>query len=261
MTGVEESRLLRRRQSRVRRALHRAGWLRRSNVLRALRRLAANLPTTGNDVRVFHDGDMLFAQMVEDIRGARERVSIEIYMLRNDRTGRRIARALCDKAREGVPVRLIYDAVGSLGISGSFLRTMTDAGVQVVPFHLVAPWRQRYAIFRRNHRKTLVVDGRIGYTGGVNFGDQWAGRKRGGASWRDSHTRVQGAAAGDLEVLFEETWFQETGELLGLPRRVTRDAEQATTLHRKHSLVYVVASRGGPDRRMRRLFLLALGHA
>ncbi len=246
--------------SRLRRTLHRAGLLRNSRRLRSLARLTEYLPTTGNVLRIFHSGDRLFAHMLRDIENARTRISMEMYMIQHDRTGRRFARALCERARAGVAVRIIYDAIGCIGTSRRFFQQFRDAGIELLEFHPVAPWRKRFAIFRRNHRKNLVIDGRIGYTGGVNIGHQWAGHRRGGAAWRDTHVRVEGPAAGDLEILFQETWFTETGRLLRLESTIPREPA-AIGPGERHSEVYVVSGRGGPARRIRRLYLIAIGSA
>lgn len=241
----------------VLRVLRRRGFLPRPRTLRALRRLSNSLPTRGNDIDLFHDGDRLYSRMLEDIRGAQDRVHLEMYMFLADRTGWRFAHALAERARAGIPVRVIYDSLGSFGNAPDFWEFLRDAGVEVLEFAPVAPWRRRFALFGRDHRKILIVDGKIGYTGGVNIGDPWAGRRRGGDNWRDSHARVSGPAAGDLEVLFIDTWFRESGEVLHLARTVPRETPAA---HANQAQVYVVGG-SASERRIRRLYLLAVGHA
>lgn len=250
-----------RRRGVVKRALRRRGLL-SNRLLRALRKVTQSLPTRGNQVEVFHDGDQLFAAMLRDIRAAESTISLEMYMFLSDRVGWRFAQALADRSKRGVEVRVVYDALGSMGISSDMLKVMTDAGVAVLDYHPVAPWRRRFALFRRNHRKVLTVDGRIGYVGGVNLADAWAGRRRGGANWRDTHMRVVGPAAGDLELLFIDTWFEETGEVLPLPPRSREMAEpEDGTTDDPGQQVYVIGGVGGPKRRIRRLYLIAMGHA
>ncbi|MEM7167173.1 MAG: phospholipase D-like domain-containing protein [Planctomycetota bacterium] len=233
------------------------GW-RRPRLLRSLRRVAHCLPTRGNGLELFHDGDQLFRSMLDAIRNAERRVYMEMYTFLADRTGWRFAYALAERAQAGVEVRIVYDAVGSFGLSASLLRLLHEAGVQTVVYHPVAPWRRHFTLFRRNHRKVLTVDGTIGYVGGVNIGDPWMGRRRGGGNWRDTHLRVDGPAAGDLEMLFVDTWYRETGEELSrspLPREPQGD--KAADARQ----VYIVGGLGGPGRRIRRLYLIALGQA
>lgn len=232
----------------------------RPRVLRALAQLAENLPTRGNKTDLFFHGNSLFDQMIRDIDEARERIVMEMYTFNADVTGRRVARALSKAAGRGVSVRIIYDSVGSWDVPRSFFDVMVEAGIEAIEYHPIAPWRQRFALLERNHRKTLIVDGRVGYTGGVNIADAWIDPPA-GAGWRDSHARIEGPAAGDLETLFIETWYRHTGVQLDLPRRIPREANPRTPVDEFGSQIYVIGRRGGLDRPMRRLYLLALGRA
>ncbi len=259
--GVSTGRPSKRRRWRLRRSMQRRGLLPRPPLLRALSRLAQNLPTQGNALEIFHDGDLLYSRMLEDIRNARIRIHIEMYMWLDDRTGWRFAHALSARAREGVAVRLIYDAVGSFGTSTRLFRHLRDAGVEVLEYHPVAPWRRRFALFRRNHRKNVIIDGRIGYTGGMNIADHWAGRRRGGSAWRDTQARIDGPAAGDMETLFAETWHQESGELVDITRTVPREDGSISYKEGDRPQLYVVGGRGGAKRIIRRMYLLSIGHA
>ncbi|MCA8961171.1 MAG: hypothetical protein KDC38_11690 [Planctomycetes bacterium] len=246
---------------RVQASLRRKGLLPRPKPLRALVKLAESLPTRGNDLDLFFTGEPLFDRMVEDIQGATTRIAMEIYTFRSDSTGRRIAKALCAAARRGVEVRVIFDAVGCFGTPSSFFGILAESGVLLLEYHPIAPWRKRFALLERNHRKTLIVDGRIGYTGGFNIGNDWLDPPE-GAGWRDTHARVDGPAAGDLEALFVDSWYRQSGEHLRLERLIPREPDVADDDPHRHRQIYVIGRRGGAlDRPLRKLYLLALGRA
>lgn len=134
---------------------------------------------------------------------------------------------------------------------------MRRSGVQVLEYRPVVPWKRRFGIFGRDHRKVLVVDDGIGYVGGFNVSDRWSERQAGEKAWRDTHVRAEGPAALDLAVLFAETWHRETGDLLPIDREAVRrrhveeedsaDSEGAGTM-------LIVGGRGGYRRRIRKLY-------
>lgn len=178
--------------------------------------------TSGNAVRLLVDGREAFPAMLAAIAQARRTVHLETYILRADRTGRRFAEALAAAARRGARVRLIYDAVGSLGLPDDFLRDLAAAGVSVHayrPVRLLALPSFLREGHRRNHRKILVADGRIGFTGGLNIGEEYAPPEEGGGGWRDNHAQVEGPAAAALDAAFLRLWRAETGEDVAPPRR------------------------------------------
>jgi cardiolipin synthase len=151
--------------------------------------------------------------MVAAIRGAQVSVDLETYMLRDDVTGRDFAGALAEAARRGARARLLFDALGSLGLPGSFLRPLTAAGVKVATFHPMRWLRPLWLLNRRDHRKILVVDGRWSFTGGLNLGDEYA---CGPAGWRDTHVELDGEQVADaFTAAFEYAW--ERAELLPSP--------------------------------------------
>src|SRR5688572_24018769 len=144
----------------------------------------------GNQLTLFTRGRELYPAMWGTIESARETVHLEAYILRSDRTGGEFARRLEAKARAGVRVRVIFDAIGSMDLDVAFVNKMRNAGVQFLEYHPVAPWRPRWAWWRRDHRKVLVVDGTIAFTGGVNICDDHAPVEHGGSDWHDVHVRV-----------------------------------------------------------------------
>jgi cardiolipin synthase len=137
--------------------------------------------------------------------------------LRSDATGRRFLDALARRARAGVEVRVLYDGFGSLGTDESALDRLRSAGGDVVVFNPLARFWPRFAPRRRDHRKILVVDGAVAFTGGLNIGDEYAGGLPGGArgdAWRDAHVRIEGPCVRDLEAVFLESWFRADGPAL-----------------------------------------------
>ncbi|HVE12786.1 MAG TPA: phospholipase D-like domain-containing protein [Elusimicrobiota bacterium] len=173
--------------------------------------------TEGNRLSLLHDGRETFPAMLEAIASARLAVHLETYILRDDATGKDFARALGERARAGVQVRVIYDSVGSLGLSDSYLQGLRNSGVQLLAYRPIAPWRRRWGWGRRDHRKILVIDGKVAFTGGINIAHEHASAEAGGGGWRDIQVRVEGPAAYDLDALFRSVWFRETRRWFELP--------------------------------------------
>jgi cardiolipin synthase len=164
---------------------------------------------TRNRVRLLHDGEQYFPAMLDAIRSAEREILLEMYWFGSDRTGRRFAEALMERARAGVSVRVTYDAVGSIEASTGMFDEMRRAGIEVHEFNPIAPWRVRFSFARinqRDHRKLLVVDARIGIAGGLNLGDPWAPKSEGGSGFRDDAIEVVGSAAQELRALFYRTF-------------------------------------------------------
>lgn len=164
---------------------------------------------TGNRVVLMHDGDMALSAMAEAIVKAQDEILLEMYWFASDTIGRRIANLLADKARSGVVVRVLYDAVGSWETDAAMFDQLREAGCEVRDYHPVAPWRRRFRLNRinyRDHRKILVVDGRIGITGGVNICDLWTCSEDGSGGWRDDAIQIEGAAVSQLRGVFFDTW-------------------------------------------------------
>lgn len=159
----------------------------------------------GNDVEIF-DGGEKFEALERDIAGAREYINLQYYIFADDATGRRIADALMERARAGVKVRVIYDHIGSIATKNSFFRSMREAGIEVYPFFRVAfpPFATR--INWRNHRKLVVIDGTVGYIGGMNIADRYTDGGKRFTGWRDTHLRITGPAVGALQYSFAVDW-------------------------------------------------------
>ncbi len=170
----------------------------------------------GNAVTLYFDGAEAFAAMREAVAAAREEVLLEAYILRDDATGRDLFGALASAARRGVTVRVLADAWGSFGTRSDFWREMAAAGIEVRLFHPIfsALWYQPY----RDHRKILVTDRRVTFTGGMNVADEYGAA--GGAAeppWRDTHARLEGPAAWEMAVVFSEGWDRAGGRPFAIP--------------------------------------------
>lgn len=155
------------------------------------------------------DGTHTFPSMLEAIGAARSEIVLEMYWFDSDATGRKFAAALAERARAGVTVRVIYDSLGSLGVDEDMFESMRAAGADVREYHPLGPWRRRYRFGvanNRDHRKILVVDDRIGFTGGINLAHAWAPVSDGGSCWHDDMVRIEGPSAKILRSVFFETW-------------------------------------------------------
>jgi cardiolipin synthase len=163
----------------------------------------------GNRVDVLLNAEATYPAELQAIAQARESLDAAFYVFRADETGRAFRDALVAAARRGVRVRLLLDAFGCAG-SGRFFRPLRHGSGKVARFLPVTPW-QGWSLNLRNHRKILIADGTIGFTGGLNVGDEYLGTRRLGA-WRDTHLRIQGPAVHDLAAVFEDDWAFAVGE-------------------------------------------------
>ncbi|MBA4189977.1 MAG: cardiolipin synthase [Planctomycetaceae bacterium] len=168
--------------------------------------------TGGNAVTLYHDGHPAYDAMLAAIRSAERHVHIQFFIFRNDESGQRFIEALCECARRKVEVRFLYDSVGSYNISSRMLGRLRDAGGKVAAFLPLFGPMYRLRVNLRNHRKILVIDGRIAFTGGLNIGDEYLGKHRKFGPWRDTFLRVEGPATHGLQRIFLEDWFFATEE-------------------------------------------------
>jgi cardiolipin synthase len=165
-----------------------------------------------NRVAVLNNGKATFASIMEALRSAKTFIHMEYYIFENDRVGRKIAKILMDKARAGVEVRFIYDDVGSWGLNRKFRKQMRAAGVDVRCFMRVAfPWLTSRVNYR-NHRKIVVVDGHVAYTGGINIAERYLRRSKRLGMWRDTHLKLEGDAVAMLNAVFATDWYFVSGK-------------------------------------------------
>jgi cardiolipin synthase len=170
--------------------------------------------TSGNQIDFYHEGRPAFDAMRAAIQGARDHVHLETFIFQPDATGREFLDLLTQKAKEGVQVRLLYDAMGSIRFHRRLLEPLWAAGGKSSVFFPLNPFRRRLQINMRNHRKIMVVDGQVGFVGGLNVGDEYLGKVPRFGFWRDTHLRLEGRAVGDLQRIFLEDWDFAAGEHL-----------------------------------------------
>lgn len=171
----------------------------------------------GHRVTLLRDGARAFPAMLDAIREARRQVLLEMYWFDSDEIGRRFANALIEAAERGVEVAVIYDSLGSWEADPEMFSEMRRAGVGVIEYNPLAPWKKRFRLARltrRDHRKILVADGRIGFTGGINLADVWKPEQEGGRGWRDDMISVEGECVSGLLECFHHTWQAEGGRPL-----------------------------------------------
>ena len=172
-----------------------------------------------NRVEQLHDGGEAFAALISALQGARRYIHLSYYIFADDRIGHAIADILVRKARAGVEVRLLYDAIGSWKLSERFVRRLRGAGIEVRAYApLRFPWFSPRAN-RRNHSKIAVIDGRTGFVGGINIAERYLDGDALGR-WRDEHLRVEGDAVADLQRLFIADWARVRGEYLDSRRYI-----------------------------------------
>jgi cardiolipin synthase A/B len=175
-------------------------------------RADASRPVRTDRLEILFNGDACFDSMEEAIRQARHHVHLEYYIWEPDRTGTRFRDLLCHKAREGVHVRLLLDAIGSASLGRRFLRPLLQAGGEVAWFNRISFSRLRPGMMNfRTHRKIVVCDGRVGFTGGMNVCDDQAASVSEERAWRDTHARLEGPVAHWLQRVFLDDWYFATG--------------------------------------------------
>ena len=173
----------------------------------------------GNRVETLLNGDEIFPAMLEAIASAQESITFETFVYWAGDVGERFTHALSERARAGVAVHLIIDWAGSTRIDTGFLDEMNAAGVEISRYHELPwydplRWRDIADIENRTHRKILVVDGKVGFTGGVGIADIWEGNAESPEHWRDTHFRVSGPVVAQLQSAFIDNWLESGGQVL-----------------------------------------------
>jgi cardiolipin synthase len=166
----------------------------------------------GNRVDTLRNGDEIFPAMLEAIRSAKHNIDFETYVYWSGQIGRDFANAIAERARAGVKAHVLLDWVGSQKMEKVALDTMREAGARVEYYHPLR-WYTIARMNNRTHRKLLVVDGRVGFTGGVGIAEEWTGDAGDPQHWRDTHFRVEGPAVAEMQGIFLDNWMQVTGEV------------------------------------------------
>lgn len=209
----------------------------------------------GNKITNLENGDRIFPPMLKAISAAKKTITFETYIYWSGDIGRKFVDALSERARAGVKVHVLLDWVGSLKMDEELIETLKSAGVEVERYHPLH-WYHLTRMNNRTHRKLLVVDGHVGFTGGVGIADQWEGHAEDPKHWRDSHYILQGPAVGQMQAAFMDNWIKATGEVLQgegyFP--VLQSAGEAT------AQVFTSSPNGGGDSMML-MYLLSIAAA
>jgi cardiolipin synthase len=173
----------------------------------------------GNQVTTLRNGDEIFPAMLKAIRGARRSIDFETYIYWKGTVGHEFAEALAERAKAGVAVHVILDWQGTEKMDRASLSLMKDAGVEVVKYNPLAWYKLNFwyspsRINNRTHRKLLIVDGKVGFTGGVGIADEWDGHAQDPKHWRDNHYRVEGPVVAELQSAFLDNWLRTNGSVL-----------------------------------------------
>ncbi|MGB7291794.1 MAG: cardiolipin synthase [Thermodesulfobacteriota bacterium] len=182
------------------------------DIMRISSKLSLFAPVCNNEVKILVDAEETYQKMEDAITGAQHHISLEYYIFYPDKVGTRFRDLLAEKARQGVKVYFLYDAIGShkLGWSHKFLEGFRNANIEPRDFLPIRTFFKPWNINLRNHRKILIVDNNIGFTGGINVGEDFLNKD--GKRWRDTHIMIKGPAVIQLQWVFFEDWYFATGE-------------------------------------------------
>jgi cardiolipin synthase A/B len=189
------------------------------DLMHALERLAKLPLLGGNSVELLMDGEATFGSLLAGMASAEHYLLVQYYIVRDDAIGGEFKRVMEERARAGVAVHFLYDEVGSYRLPRRYLDELAAAGVRVRPFHSTRGTGNRFQFNFRNHRKIVVADGRHGWAGGLNVGDEYLGRDPRIGEWRDTHLKLEGPAVSALQLAFIEDWHWASGEILDLEWR------------------------------------------
>jgi cardiolipin synthase A/B len=181
--------------------------------LRTMSHLLGPPLVSGNHVQELINGDEIFPPMLAAIRAAQKTITFETYIYWSGDIGREFAEALAERAQAGVRVHVLVDWVGSVKMDNALLDLMEDAGVELHKYHPLH-WYHLARMNNRTHRKLLVIDGKVGFTGGVGIADNWLGNAQDADHWRDSHFRIEGPAVAHMQAAFLDNWMKTSGEVL-----------------------------------------------
>ncbi len=216
---------------------------RTADIVRLGSRLATTPASRGNQVDMLVNGPATYRSIISAIEAARDHIHVEFYIFQPDDTGRGLRDRLARRAGEGIEVRVVYDAMGCSALPDDFWKPLVDQGGQAHPFRPVTLFtrgRRADRVDFRNHRKIVVVDGLVGFTGGINVGREYLGLDEERGAWRDTHVRIEGPAVLSLQEAFAEDWLGVSGRPLDAERYFPEPSAQGTCL------VQIIDS--GPDR-------------
>lgn len=211
----------------------------------------------GNNIDVLLNGEALFPKVIEAIKQARQYIHIEFYIYEDDKIGNELKHVLIEKAKQGVEVRFIYDDFGSKGIRGRWVKDLRKWGVEAYPFNKIYWIALANRLNYRNHRKIIIIDGTIGFVGGINVSDKYINNGKNKTYWRDTHIKLEGPAVYGLQHIFLSDWNFCSKQELGFEHKFFPKLNDTTG-----KAVQVVSS--GPDSDVPSILnglLFALGQA
>jgi cardiolipin synthase len=179
-----------------------------------------------NRLSLLIDGEATFGAIFAEVAKAKRCIFVQFYIMREDGLGRRLLEALAARATEGVEVCFLFDRVGSHSMKSAIIEKWRPRGVRMATFCAGSKWRDRWQLNFRNHRKNVIVDGRVGFIGGHNVGDEYLGLSSKFGRWRDTHVRVEGPSAMQLQMAFIADWFFATREALAAPWKAEASPEE-----------------------------------
>ncbi|MCF6332072.1 MAG: cardiolipin synthase [Draconibacterium sp.] len=188
--------------------------LEKENIIRLLLNNSNALLTTGNQLKILNNGEETFQAIFKAIQNAKHHIHLEYYIFSNDKIGTRLKSLLIEKCKEGVEVRIIIDDVGSWGLSKNFISGLKENGIEIYSFMEVRFPRLTSRVNFRNHRKIAIIDGKIGFTGGINIADRYIEGVKKLGHWRDTHLQIKGDAVACLQVIFAADWYFVTHQNL-----------------------------------------------
>ncbi|MBV6372986.1 cardiolipin synthase [Enterococcus casseliflavus] len=170
-------------------------------------KLSGKSPVVGNQIDVFHDGNKAFTEILKDIQSASHHIHVFYFIIKGDSTGEKLLKLLAEKAKQGVIVRLMYDSVGSIKLPYDLIRYMKESGVETRVYDLVNSPLLSTRVNWRNHRKMIVIDGKIAHVGGMNIGDEYLSKTKEFNYWRDTNIRMMGLSVIEVQEIFLYDWF------------------------------------------------------
>lgn len=182
--------------------------------LRDMKTLNIGGLSAGNTAEIISDGDKCFDEFIKAIDSAKYNINLETYIFESDSLGILISNHLIKAAEKGIEVNVVYDAVGSFNTSSKMFNKMKNAGIEIISYNPIIPFKKLKTLTLRDHRKILVIDGKIAFVGGINIGLEYAGPSYNGANWRDTHLKIQGPAVKDIQFFFIENWFRNGGSVV-----------------------------------------------
>jgi cardiolipin synthase len=206
----------------------------------SLKLAKSTISFSGSQTEILTNGKKTFEALIRELESAQHHIHMEYYIYRNDHIGTQIKDILVKKAQAGVEVRFLYDAVGSYQLPKSFLQEMRSAGIEVVSFVPVRFPLLSNKLNNRNHRKIVVIDGNVGFMGGLNVGDEYLSRSKTYGFWRDTHMIIKGQAVRTLQIIFLQDWHYMTGKSFLRPEYFAPEDVESTP-----GAVQIIPS--GPD--------------